>query len=66
MQGIGEYTANALLALVYNQPKIPFDGNVKRVFLRLFNLTLEKDENKRADEYNTYVEKLLDTHGLTR
>ena len=46
LPGIGEYTANALLALVYNQPRIPFDGNVKRVFLRLFNLTFEKDENK--------------------
>ena len=32
LPGIGEYTANALLALVYNQPRIPLDGNVKRVF----------------------------------
>jgi hypothetical protein len=31
-----------------------------------YETILEKDENKRADEYNTYVEKLLDTHGLTR
>ena len=30
LPGIGEYTANALLALVYNQPCIPFDGNIKR------------------------------------
>jgi len=32
LPGIGEYTANVLLALVYNQPHIPFDGNIKRVF----------------------------------
>ena len=46
LPGIGEYTANALLALIYNQPRIPFDGNVKRVFLRLFNTKSEKDENR--------------------
>jgi len=46
LPGIGKYTANALLALVYNQFHIPFDGNVKRVFYRLFNLDLAKDEQK--------------------
>ena len=46
LPGVGEYTANALLALVYNQPRIPFDGNIKRVFFRLFNLNLEKNEKK--------------------
>ncbi len=47
LPGIGEYTANALLALIYNQPRIPFDGNVKRVFSRLFNTNLEKNEKKQ-------------------
>ena len=42
LPGIGEYTANALLALVYDQPYIPIDGNVKRVFLRFFNKDMEK------------------------
>ena len=37
LPGIGEYTANILLALIYNQPRIGIDGNVKRVFYRLFN-----------------------------
>ena len=46
LPGIGEYTANALLALVYNQPRIPFDGNTKRVFSRLFNTNLEKNEKR--------------------
>ena len=35
--GIGDYTANALLGLIYNQPKIAIDGNVKRVFARYLN-----------------------------
>jgi len=43
LPGVGEYTANALLALVYNQPRIPFDGNVKRLFSRLFNISYKKN-----------------------
>ena len=36
LPGVGEYTANSLSALVHNKPCIPIDGNVKRVFSRLF------------------------------
>ena len=43
LPGIGDYTANVLLALIYNEPRIALDGNVKRVFSRLFN----------ADTWNT-------------
>ena len=42
LPGIGEYTGNILLALVYNQPRLGLDGNVKRVFSRILN----KHENK--------------------
>ena len=58
LPGVGEYTANALLALVYNQPRIPFDGNVKRVFFRLFNVTLENDEKK----IKKIIQKQFDTN----
>ena len=37
LPGIGDYTGNALLGLVYNQPRIAIDGNVKRIFSRLIN-----------------------------
>ncbi len=37
LPGIGEYTGNALLALVYNQPRLALDGNVKRVLSRILN-----------------------------
>ena len=37
LPGVGDYTANALLGLVHNKPAIAVDGNVKRVFARLFN-----------------------------
>ncbi len=42
LPGVGEYTGNALLGLVYNKPTIAIDGNVKRVFTR----NLNKDANK--------------------
>jgi len=41
LPGIGDYTANVLLALIYNQPRVAFDGNVKRVLSRLFNINTE-------------------------
>ena len=37
LPGIGDYTANALLGFIYNQPTIAVDGNVKRVFSRFLN-----------------------------
>ena len=42
LPGIGDYTANILLALIYNQPRIAMDGNVKRVLSRIFNSDPEK------------------------
>jgi A/G-specific adenine glycosylase len=42
LPGVGEYTANALLGLIYNQPKIAIDGNVKRVFARSINKKKER------------------------
>ena len=45
LPGIGNYTANVLLALIYNQPRIAIDGNVKRVFSRLSNANIEDNVN---------------------
>ncbi len=35
--GVGDYTANVLLALIHEEPRIALDGNVKRVFARIIN-----------------------------
>ena len=45
LPGIGDYTANVLLALIYNQPRVALDGNVKRVLTRLFNINTKNVEN---------------------
>ncbi len=42
LPGVGDYTGNALLGLVYNQPRIALDGNVKRVISRLINKKEDK------------------------
>ena len=46
LPGVGEYTSNSLSALVHNKPCIPIDGNVKRVFSRLFLININ---NKNFD-----------------
>jgi len=40
LPGIGEYTANAIMAIGFNKPFIPLDGNIERVIKRLLNLKL--------------------------
>ena len=47
LPGVGDYTANALLGLIYNQPVIAIDGNVKRVFTRYLNKKNEKINLKK-------------------
>ena len=42
LPGIGDYTANALLALVHDCPAIAVDGNVKRVFSRILNKEIDR------------------------
>ena len=37
LPGVGDYTANALLGFIYNEPTLAIDGNVKRVFSRYLN-----------------------------
>ena len=44
LPGVGDYTANALLGLVYNEPRIALDVNVKRVFSRNLNVEEKKIE----------------------
>ncbi len=55
LPGVGEYTSKILLALIYNKEAIAIDGNVKRVFSRLYfgnrnniniNKFIEKNESK--------------------
>ena len=52
LPGVGDYTGNVLLALVYNQPRLALDGNVKRVFSRIFNKHEKKLDYEKIIEVN--------------
>jgi A/G-specific adenine glycosylase len=52
LPGVGEYTANALLGLVYNMPTIAVDGNVKRIFSRILNKKENQIDFERLIEIN--------------
>ncbi len=46
LSGIGDYTANAILAIAFNKPYIPLDGNVERFIKRYLYLKKEKEIQK--------------------
>ena len=51
LPGVGDYTGNVLLALVYNQPRFALDGNVKRVLSRIIN------KHERKLDFEKVIEK---------
>ena len=47
LPGVGDYTASAILAIAFNKPYIPLDGNVERVLKRYLHLKERKSNTKR-------------------
>jgi A/G-specific adenine glycosylase len=56
LPGIGDYTASAILAIAFNKPVIPLDGNVERVLKRYLYL---KDKKKILKENLIKKKKIL-------
>lgn len=52
LPGIGDYTAKAILAIAFNKPVLPIDGNIKRVFARYFGLDVP------YEQLHTIIEKM--------
>ena len=46
LPGVGNYTASAILAIAFNKPYIPLDGNIERVLKRYLYLKKDKDIQK--------------------
>ena len=46
LPGIGDYTASATLAIAFNKPIIPLDGNIERVLKRYLYLKSENEIKK--------------------
>jgi len=47
LPGIGDYTASAISAIVFNKPIIPLDGNIERLLKRILNLKKEDEVKKK-------------------
>lgn len=56
--GIGPYTAKAILSIAFEKPYVPVDGNVIRVFSRVFGKTdaYEKLEKSLASHLSAFEE----------
>ena len=46
LPGIGEYTSRAIMAIAFNKPIIPLDGNVERILKRVFYLRNNNEISK--------------------
>ena len=75
LPGIGNYTASAILAIVFNKPYIPLDGNIERVLKRYLYLKkkreIQKDNlNKKKSIFGTssrssdYAQALMELGAL--
>jgi len=65
LPGIGDYTANILLALIHNKPNIGIDGNVKRVLSRLYNLNdWKKNISIKTSRNADFAEALMEFGAL--
>tara|TARA_E500000178_G_C17004641_1_gene747506 strand:+ start:383 stop:1372 length:990 start_codon:yes stop_codon:yes gene_type:complete len=75
LPGIGDYTANALLAFIHNKPTIALDGNVKRVFARILNeevsnvnfekfININKNKLLNSNRNSDFVEALMEFGAL--
>jgi A/G-specific adenine glycosylase len=56
LPGIGNYTASAILAIAFNKPYIPLDGNIERVLKRYLYL---KKDNEIQKEYLQNKKKIF-------
>ena len=49
LPGVGDYTARAVLAFAYNKNVAPVDTNIRRILMRHFGKTAERDVQAFAD-----------------
>ena len=59
LSGIGEYTAGAISSICFNLPEVAIDGNVMRVYVRLFDLDLDVSDLKVKKEIGHSIRQIL-------
>lgn len=60
LPGVGDYTAAAICSFSCDQPRAVVDGNVYRVYARLFDLDLPIDTTAGRRAFATLADELLD------
>lgn len=60
LPGIGDYTAAAVCSFAYDQPRAVVDGNVYRLYSRLFDLDLPIDTTAGRKAFAQLADELLD------
>jgi A/G-specific adenine glycosylase len=65
LPGIGRYTAGAICSIAFNQPKPLLDGNVIRVFTRIFGIAENPKEKATNARLWQIAEKLV-SHAKTK
>jgi len=59
LKGVGDYTAGAIASIAYNLPFPAVDGNVMRVYSRLFGITTPIDSTKGKKEIYELAKSIL-------
>ncbi|MBQ8307722.1 MAG: A/G-specific adenine glycosylase [Alistipes sp.] len=60
LPGVGEYTAAAIASIAYDRPCAVVDGNVYRLYARLFDLETPIDSTAGHKAFRLVAEELLD------
>lgn len=62
LPGIGPYTAGAITSIAYHKPHSAVDGNVLRIFARLFEITDDIRDTKTKDNIQNIIDSYLKNH----
>lgn len=60
LRGVGDYTAAAICSIAYNQPCAVVDGNVYRLYARLFDIEIPIDTTAGRKAFRALAEEMLD------
>ena len=60
LKGVGDYTASAVAAFAFGEPVAAVDGNVYRIFARIFGVDTPIDTQKGKQELKAIADNMLD------
>ncbi|SFM03139.1 A/G-specific DNA-adenine glycosylase [Salibacterium qingdaonense] len=60
LKGVGPYTSGAVLSIAYEKPEPAVDGNVMRVFSRIFNISDDIGKAKTRKRFESLVAPFLE------